>query len=463
MMQQAIDRSTQTGGSFAASALVHALLLLLLSLVAGRAAIDHFAQNELTHIKYIEARYGEDVAEKVKLKDVAPRKPAPAPTGPGITTDSAMKRPQAATNDPQPTPRPQPTPEPVKPQLQQQLAPPPRPVAPQPAAERPQLASAAAPAIAPAATTVPRELAPAATLESRAAPAPARQVVDTAALERSMTGQAPALREATPRPAAAPAVREAFQPRQTGLQDRGGRAPVGDGPVVAAAESGRPRAGQVAEASANLGGGTLSARTPSAGPTASAGMAPPGTARGAAGQPAGILDAGPPAQGSGQPSGGRKTVLDYGTGGGGTSGGLTDRRGRLADPPATRDIVAAAAPPAARAEPAIGVAEAKLDGAQGVGMTISGQIAGRKILHSVPPSYTERARREGWEGVVAVRFTVLPDGRVKDNVYLEQTSVHRDLNQAALAAIREFRFAPLAADQGAVEQWGVITIVFRLN
>ena len=62
-----------------------------------------------------------------------------------------------------------------------------------------------------------------------------------------------------------------------------------------------------------------------------------------------------------------------------------------------------------------------------------------------------------------MHFTVLPDGRVKDNMYLEQTSVHRDLNQMALEAIKQFRFAPLPNDQAAVEQWGVITIVFRLN
>ena len=64
---------------------------------------------------------------------------------------------------------------------------------------------------------------------------------------------------------------------------------------------------------------------------------------------------------------------------------------------------------------------------------------------------------------MAVHFTVLADGRVKDNLYFEQTSVHRDLNQAAMAAIQQFRFAPLPKDQAAVEQWGVITIVFRLN
>ena len=117
---------------------------------------------------------------------------------------------------------------------------------------------------------------------------------------------------------------------------------------------------------------------------------------------------------------------------------------------------------AAAAEPKQAVAEVKLDG-KDVGMTISGQISGRKILKNVSPKYTVQARRKGWEGVVAVHFTVLADGRVKDNTYFEQSSVHRDLNQAALDAIKKFRFAPLPADQAAVEQWGVITIVFRLN
>lgn len=462
MMQQAIDRSTQTGGSFAASLVVHVLLLLLVSFLVGRAALEKYAADELTHIAYIEARYGEDVAEKVKLKEIPSRKPAPGPPGPGITTDSAMKKPKPAVAEP--TPPPQARPEVAQPQRQPQLEPAPRlePVQKAPV-ERPQLASAPTPKVAPAATVAPRELAANTTLESRAAPAPVRQVVDSSQLERSLAGQLNEQKDSVPRPAA-PAARQTFQPRNTGLQDRGGRAAVGDEPAVVAATTSRPRAGQVAEAEANLGGGSLSARTQEAGAYTAprSGLAPPGTARGGAGQPSGIVDAGVPDQGAGAVQGGRKTILDYGSGGG-SGGGLSGRRGRLAEAPANRDIVASSSNTAARNEAVIATPEAKLDGAQGVGMSISGQIAGRKILHSVPAEYSERARRQGWEGVVAVRFTVLPDGRVKDNVFLDQTSVHRDLNQAALAAIRQFRFAPLGADQSNVEQWGVITIVFRLH
>jgi protein TonB len=185
-------------------------------------------------------------------------------------------------------------------------------------------------------------------------------------------------------------------------------------------------------------------------------------ARGSSG--GGVVDvAGPTGSAGGSRKSGRKTILDYGEGSGGGGGSLGGRRGRLAEAPTSRGIVAEADGEKAEKNAAVAEAATDLGGEKGVGMTISGQIAGREILRRVPPEYTARARREGWEGVVAVHFTVLPDGRVKDNVYFEQTSVHRDLNQAAMAAIREFRFAPLPAEKAAVEQWGVITIVFRLR
>jgi protein TonB len=185
-------------------------------------------------------------------------------------------------------------------------------------------------------------------------------------------------------------------------------------------------------------------------------LAPRGSGGGKAGGK-GVVDVTGPS-GTGGKGSGRKTILNYGSGSGGRGGGLSGR-GRLAEPEPTASIVKQAAP---AAEPKQAVTEVAVDG-KGVGMTISGQISGRKILKSVTPQYTARARQKGWEGVVAVHFTVLADGRVKDNTYFQQSSVHRDLNQMALTAIKQFRFAPLPADQAAVEQWGVITIVFRLN
>jgi TonB family protein len=460
MMQHAIDRSAQTGGSFATSAVVHVLALVILTVAIGREAAERIDFDELTEIAYIEARYGEDVAEKVKLK-----KPGlPGPPGRGITTDSAVKKPEpaiAAAPVPEaPTAKPQAAPEPKlkarEPIAQPRLEP-----------KRQQLAAAEAPAVAPA-QAARKDLAMAdPQLSASVAPAPARQVIAPDALEASLAGKLVDKADAAPRPAA-PSKRQDFAPKSAGLRDRGGQAPIGGPQVAAAATTRRPSGAAVAEGSASLSGGGLSSRGGGdrAYEAPKASLAPRGVAQGNAGGGAGaVLDVAGPASasGGGSRASGRKTILDYGEGSGGGGGGLNGRRGRLAEAPASRGIVAEAT--AAQDESAAAVVEesADLGARNGVGMTISGQIAGRKILHRAPPEYTDRARREGWEGVVAVHFTVLPDGRVKDNVYFEQTSVHRDLNQAAMAAIRKFRFAPLPTDQSAVEQWGVITIVFRLH
>jgi len=326
--------------------------------------------------------------------------------------------------------------------------------------QRPALAAAQVPEVAPVNTAPQKQLAQASRLEASAAPMP-RQVIDTDKLEDSLAGKMSETKDIKPR-AAKPKTRETFKPTSGGLKDRGGRAAVGTDPVVAAASSSR-KGGAVAEAPATVGGGSLSSRTPGSGSYSApkSSLAPANTARGGMGGASGIVDAVGPTGGGGSTKSGRKTILDYGSGGGG-GGGLKGRRARLAEAPASRNIVAEA-DNAHQSDSQPKVAEAKVPSAKGVGMTISGQIAGRKILHSVPPVYTEQAKRKGWEGMVAVHFTVLPDGRVKDNVFFDQTSVHRDLNKAAMAAIRQFKFAPLPASVGAIEQWGVITIVFRLN
>jgi len=156
---------------------------------------------------------------------------------------------------------------------------------------------------------------------------------------------------------------------------------------------------------------------------------------------------------------GRRTILDYGNGNG---GGLRGRAG--GDALATdRGAVEPTTKTQEDAQSRIADTAATELNSQGMDMSISGQISGRKILEVVAPVYSRSAKQKSWEGVVAVHFTVLPDGRVKDNLYLEQSSAHRDLNQSAMAAIRKFRFAPLAGDDSQVEQWGVITFVFRLK
>ena len=170
MMQQAIDRSRQTGSSLAASTVIHVVALLLLTFFAGREAMNRFAADELTEIAYIEARYGEDVAEKVKLKMLDP-----GPPGNGISTDSAFKKPEPAAPAGPEAVMPEPLLPKAEPVLQQkELAPAPRLEPKRLEPQKTELAAADVPDIAP--VTAPRqELAQASQLEARMAPAPERQ------------------------------------------------------------------------------------------------------------------------------------------------------------------------------------------------------------------------------------------------------------------------------------------------
>ena len=114
---------------------------------------------------------------------------------------------------------------------------------------------------------------------------------------------------------------------------------------------------------------------------------------------------------------------------------------------------------AAAAAPAEAGAGGKAE--QGVSMTLSGPILDREILASQAPAYPQTAKQQGWQGTVSVYFTVLPDGTIK-KVLVEQASPHQVLDEAAKRCLANWRFSPLPAGATA-EQWGVLTIVFRLR
>jgi TonB family protein len=95
----------------------------------------------------------------------------------------------------------------------------------------------------------------------------------------------------------------------------------------------------------------------------------------------------------------------------------------------------------------------------GPSLQITGQIQNRKILRKVVPEYPARALREGWEGTVQVKFWVDPSGRVKPSVILIRSSGYPVLDQAAMRAIRSWRFAPIPGNE---DQWGVLTVRFQL-
>lgn len=83
-------------------------------------------------------------------------------------------------------------------------------------------------------------------------------------------------------------------------------------------------------------------------------------------------------------------------------------------------------------------------------------------LQNPAPSYPSMARRMGEQGRVLLRVVVRPDG-LPDSVALRQSSGSPRLDEAALEAVRKWRFVP--AKQGAtpVTAAVIVPIVFSLE
>ena len=61
-----------------------------------------------------------------------------------------------------------------------------------------------------------------------------------------------------------------------------------------------------------------------------------------------------------------------------------------------------------------------------------------------------------------LKVHVLNDGRVGD-VLVEQSAGHPDLDQAATAAVRQWRFDPARRGDDAVAMWVLLPVEFRLR
>ena len=78
------------------------------------------------------------------------------------------------------------------------------------------------------------------------------------------------------------------------------------------------------------------------------------------------------------------------------------------------------------------------------------------------PSYPSTARRLGVEGTTMLRVHVGADGRVGD-VVVESSAGHTDLDQAAVDAVRRWRFEPARRGTEAVAMWVRLPVEFRLR
>ncbi|AMB86646.1 energy transducer TonB [Pseudomonas agarici] len=88
--------------------------------------------------------------------------------------------------------------------------------------------------------------------------------------------------------------------------------------------------------------------------------------------------------------------------------------------------------------------------------------ASAAYLKNPAPEYPALAQRRGWEGTVLLRVQVLASG-TPGEIQIQQSSGREQLDQAALAAVRRWRFVP--AKQGDVAQvgWVSVPIDFKIH
>lgn len=104
------------------------------------------------------------------------------------------------------------------------------------------------------------------------------------------------------------------------------------------------------------------------------------------------------------------------------------------------------------------------DKGTGSGSGKRGSVVRPRILSKVEPTYPEGARKAGLEGTTVVRIQILANGLPGD-VSINTTSGHDMLDEAAIAAVRKWRFIPAKSQESGASMMCYITmpILFRFE
>lgn len=78
------------------------------------------------------------------------------------------------------------------------------------------------------------------------------------------------------------------------------------------------------------------------------------------------------------------------------------------------------------------------------------------------PSYSRAARRRGQQGTVILLVEVLPNGRV-GGIDIDRSSGHQLLDDAAVKAVKKWRFTPAKKGRTSVRAWVKIPVEFNLE
>jgi len=90
------------------------------------------------------------------------------------------------------------------------------------------------------------------------------------------------------------------------------------------------------------------------------------------------------------------------------------------------------------------------------------QAATLKRVREVPPVYPREAERQGIHGWVDVEFTIARDGSIQD-VVVRNAQPQRTFDQAAVDAVKRWRFEPVVRDGATVPQRAAMRIRFALK
>ncbi|WP_230957956.1 energy transducer TonB [Burkholderia diffusa] len=83
-------------------------------------------------------------------------------------------------------------------------------------------------------------------------------------------------------------------------------------------------------------------------------------------------------------------------------------------------------------------------------------------LRNPAPDYPDVAQRRGWEGTTFLNVHVLANGR-PDQVLLSASSGHDALDDAAVAAVTDWRFVPAKRGTEAIDGWVRVPVVFKIG
>ncbi len=91
----------------------------------------------------------------------------------------------------------------------------------------------------------------------------------------------------------------------------------------------------------------------------------------------------------------------------------------------------------------------------------SAAISGLASLGNPPPEYPSLALRRNWEGTVVLRIKVLANGRA-GSVEVTKSSGKPQLDEAAVEAVRNWKFIPAKRGDTPIEGFATQTIDFKL-